>query len=281
VPSETIKIPDVTHTHRDPLQKKHEGPSQSDNAPEHSKVSVYPTSCPGAWIETVVQDYRFVERLVLDRHGHVPVLDTNVTVDDTSVCLSRTRLGVAWGSGEHAALLTQATGALNSDHIAIASIVLGTAILRLVAAKLALCKSPLPLRHSAQATKSPRRSIDATARPHNAKPPTHRNATHHYTGTAPAILHRIRAGCGSLFVPLREEDPKERRADTLRCGTMPRKIRSRHRFFIFQNCEHPSSQCTAPRAPLRVNREDSGRSAAPLMALFSEQDGQMRVNRDR
>ena len=210
MPSETIKNPDVTHTHRDTLQKKHEGPSQSDNAPEHSKVNVYPTSCPGAWIETVVQDYLFVERLELDRHGHVPVLDTKVTVQDTSACLSRTRLGVAWGSGKHGALLTQTTGALNSDHIAIASIVLGTAILRLVAAKLALCKSPLPPRHSAQATKRPRRSIDATGRPHNAKPPTHRNATHHYTGTAPAILHRLRAGCRSSSAPLRGEDLKKK-----------------------------------------------------------------------
>ena len=185
------------------------------------------------WIETVVQDYLFVERLVLDRHGHVPVLDTKVTVHDTSACLSRTRLCVAWGSGKHGPLLTQATGSLYSDHIAIASIVLGTAILRLVAAKLAFCKSPLPLRHSAQATKRPKRSIDATGRPHDAKPHTHRNATHHYTGTAPAILHRLRAGCRSSSVPLRGQDLKKRRADTLRWRTKTRKMRNRHRFFIF------------------------------------------------
>jgi len=88
MPSETIRNPDVTHTHRDPLQKKHEGPSQSENALEHEKISVHPTSCLGAWIETVVLTDLFVERIVLDRHGHVPVLDTKVTVHDMSACLS-------------------------------------------------------------------------------------------------------------------------------------------------------------------------------------------------
>jgi len=88
MPSETIKNPEVTHTHRDPLQKHHESPSHSNNAPEHGKVNVHPKSCLGAWIETVEQAYLFVERHVLERHAHVPVLDTKITVHDTSTSLS-------------------------------------------------------------------------------------------------------------------------------------------------------------------------------------------------
>jgi len=63
----------------------------------------------------------------------------------------------------------------------IASIVLGTAILRLVAAKLALRKSSLPPRHSAQALKNPKTSKYLAGWPQDATHRSQRNATQHYT----------------------------------------------------------------------------------------------------